>query len=204
VNDTDGEHPGSPPCPACGGAPVDPIRPYLGLGVFCRACFLEEDRRSEALELAAFPPFAPDPAGVELDREALLAGVTPKKRRATTAAEFVGQRFGELEVLGVAHRTRGDGRALVCLRLRCSCEAEYLVAASGFRKRRQQACRSCAAIAARRRQAKVLVAGETIGHLAQRLGITHQAVRLRLRRGWQLHELGAPARRRANPERKAA
>lgn len=197
-------------CPACGAPPVDPVSAYVGLPPMCRACFVEEDRRSEALELWCPPAFvlagiAPDPAGDELEREARLAGVRPRRRRATSAEEFVGQRFGDLEVLAVARRPRrGDGRAVVCLRLRCACGSEYLAEAAGFRKRKQRSCRRCVARRVGRAQAQVLVGGETLMAIARRLGITHQAVRKRLARGWRLDQLGAPARRRAHPERQAA
>ena len=155
-----------------------------------RACFEDLDRRSEALEIMLAASFALD-----------LPWPAPRYRRA--APPLIGLRVGRFVVTGLTHRQRRDGKLERCWCLRCDCGAGSLVTTADFNRRRGLECKTCAN-RRRGRERAARFGGVTIQELAERAGVSETAVRQRVRLGWPLERLTAPAQRPGLPRMRRA
>lgn len=156
------------------------------LGLVHRPCFVEYDRRAEAEEALDVFALAFEPMTV-LGR----SGQYEKR-----IADRTGERIGGNVIVALDYRVRAGGRVRRCWRVRCACGREHLVETARIETHGARPCKRCSAGGRSLRRA-ARVDGATIAELAERAGVSHQAIRQRLRLGWSVERLGEPGRRAA-------
>lgn len=179
-------------CPC--GAPAD-LDAGGTVGPRCRPCFVAWDVRAEAEESLAL--IGPGPGGEPLE----VLGARPAYEKAVP--NLAGQRIGANTIVALEYHRRADGRVRRSWLLRCACGAPHRVETWRLESHGGRACRSCefGAVHDRQRARARRYAGLTVQEIAQRSGVSQQAVRQRIRLGWPDELLGAPVgtRRPAAP-----
>lgn len=118
---------------------------------------------------------------------------------------MVGQRFGDLTVIGFAGRKAFPcGQTQIQVTARCDCGTEFVTGAVCIRLRDTKRCRACG-LARRKardqRRSVHLPSGKTIAQLAEEVGEKLDTLYHRWIRGWTEEQLSIPT---VGPKRKRA